>query len=89
MTPWWISGFFSVLPLLIFGTLLWLWIRRARHNPNADISAEPLDRYQQLARLTALRDRGVLTESEFVQEKYRILGIDLDPQSGDPERDRT
>lgn len=82
MTLQWVSALYSLIPLLVFGSILLFFIRKAKRNPNAEISPQPADRYDQLLRLAALRDRGVLTESEFVREKYRVLGIELDLPPG-------
>ena len=46
---------------------------RARRTPREDAPAASGDRLQRLERLTALHDRGGLTDAEFEREKALVL----------------
>jgi hypothetical protein len=54
---------------------VWPAIARFRVRPRADhhLHADPGDRLEQLERLTALHDRGGLTDSEYEREKALVL----------------
>lgn len=79
--PW---VFAAVLCLGLLGLLLVRWCsRRSRRVPlptsaaaldESSISTDEAIRLEQLKTLTALRDSGALTESEFAAEKRRALG---------------
>ncbi len=43
---------------------------------DAQPAPSPSDKYNQLAKLEELRERGALTEEEFQQEKAKLLGKD-------------
>ena len=38
------------------------------------LAAPPDDKYDQLAKLAALKDKGILTDAEFQAEKFKLLG---------------
>lgn len=66
-----------ILVLNLFGVLLYLFIvKYMDENPVADaVSASQEHRkVEDLERLADLRDRDILTEEEFQEEKERILG---------------
>lgn len=61
------AAVFAIVPLVFFVALI-LLAARAMARSSAG------DRYDALARVADLRDRGVLSEDEFQREKRRILG---------------
>lgn len=61
------SALLSLLPVALL-VLLVVVLARALY------AGRGADRYEQLARVADLRDRGVLGEDEFQREKRRILG---------------
>jgi hypothetical protein len=63
----WASALVSIFPILIFGTVLYLFMRRSPGPPRPD-------KYDKLMKITELRERGALTDAEFEAEKRKILG---------------
>ena len=66
---------------------------RARAQPVEQQPQEPqVSAYDELAKLAALRDQGVVTEQEFQEQKAKLLGTQtanqsqkrFDPQTGRP-----
>ena len=64
------SFLLTVLPLAVLALLILLLARRLTTDHGEALRAS---RYEWLARIADLRDRGVLTEEEFQREKARIL----------------
>jgi ATP-dependent Zn protease len=60
------SIFLSILPLLLLAVLIFL-------AASAFARSRVAQRYELLARLGDLKDRGVITEEEFQREKRRLL----------------
>lgn len=75
------SGFVSALPVLVgfLGTFVpilvfvLLFLAVVRRLTSTSAASERGHRYEWLARLAELRDRGVLTDEEFQREKKRLL----------------
>ena len=61
-----VSALFALLPLIVVIALILLAAR-------ALSGARAGDRYEQLARIADLRDRGVLSEEEFQTEKRKVM----------------
>ena len=67
----WLQAALGFAPIVVFGGLLFLMMRRARNGP-----VGMPDKYDQLKKIADLKDRGVLTEREFEVEKRKILATD-------------
>jgi hypothetical protein len=55
------------------GALIWSASKIDSHAVKPDEQAVEPDKYAKLERISLLKDRGVLTEPEFLSEKARIL----------------